>query len=208
MAEFSRMAPTQAIVLCAAAVCAGAALAFALAGCSSAQSSQAGSTSADQSDASGSRSGEKIGGVGTANPLEGFDSAQALYEATGFYPGVPGDATGVGFYRIRDTGVSEVIYTIDGMQATYRGKAGTGLEDISGVYETAWDGESEFADASGYMHYLKVIDENVAVISGFDSERDMTYCLVLQGGSVTRDSAMTVYAKVVQADAASPAPAL
>jgi len=174
-------------------LCAFLGVALALAGCGTSQSASSSGAAISTSDAS---SESMVGGqAGIANPMEEFESAEALYAATGFSADVPDGATDVSFYRIADTGISEVFYMLDGLEVTYRGKSTTAFEDISGVYETTWTEQDKFTDSYGRTMNLSIIDGEIATVAGFDSADKMTYCFIFQGSGINHSTVMAAYAK-------------
>lgn len=161
-----------------------------LAGCSESESPSSASSSASDS-----------GAIGMANPLIVYEDAAALKDATGLSVPVPTDAANISFYAIKDTGIAEALFTINDIEVSCRLKRTAEYEDISGVYETHWTETNEFADSDGAPQRVDIADRSVAVIQSYHAETGEMHCLVLQGDTVDRTSAMAIYDMVSRAAA-------
>lgn len=184
------------------ALLAAAAISAAMTGCSTAQES-----SADTSKESGTENtADALGTEETSedtqmeNPWTETD-AEGIAEATGFEMSAPEGASKVSYSYMKENGLAQMSYMLDGADWNYRMQEADELTDISGLYYT-WDSESD-GEVSGlsaqYYGYAASDEENaemVQLVNWYDAVTGVTYSLSASGTDLDGMD-LQVYAEAV-----------
>lgn len=150
---------------------------------------------------------ERVNGYmdGSTNPWTASDKNGVL-EATGFDINPPEGATDVYYSFIEESKLAQMTYVLDELEFTYRIKASSELEDISGMHYE-WDSIADGAIYTNEAEYFMYSpsdteeeatdsDNEVAVLNWFDSASGITYSLSVIGDDLNETN-ITAYAEAV-----------
>ena len=149
------------------------------------EASDAETSDAEKSDDAASDASETAGAEELANPWTESDE-QGVAEATGFVMTAPEGASEVVYSYMREDGLAQMSYTLEGAQWNYRMEMADELTDISGM-SYQWDSELD-GEVSGlpakYYGYAESAEENarmVQVVNWYDAVPGIAYSLSAAG---------------------------